>query len=50
MINNWDYVGVAKAFDNGAGHVIASRVRLYSSLTKREKELGLGCESCSCSC
>lgn len=26
VINNWDYVGVAKAFDNGAGHVIASRV------------------------
>ena len=29
VINNWDYVGVAKAFDNGAGHVIASRVSSY---------------------
>lgn len=26
-INNWDYVGVCNAFDNGAGQAIALRVR-----------------------
>lgn len=26
IINNWDYVGLAKAFDNQNGHVLACRV------------------------
>ena len=31
-INNWDYVGLAKAMDNANDHVIATRVSCYAKL------------------
>lgn len=35
VINNWDYVGLCKSFDNGAGHAIAVKVLHFETHTPR---------------